>query len=605
MSKDAAQNKNKDPDTSGKDGCLDLDGARSVVLNANALYAFKKALREDIGLLERDLMMKAGLEGARELMSDLHQPDSSGDPLGVIESLLRIYSNRGFGQFAIERFSPEDHVVEIKGNNLSEAWPFRERNSLQREPVCHYTAGTLAGVCERVFGNDRDLDIICIETDCVAQGRKFCRFVVAPAKEMSKVVPTYRRLKETASERGFRLNEEILLKNLELQNLNLSLERQIRKKAGELVRAEENYKSLVDISPDPIIVSDLDGFVLSVNGPGIQMLGLESREDALTDLTMPSLFIDKETDWNRIVWAIEKEGSVKESIATLVNRRGEKIDCQISARFIDLPTGRCIESVIRNMTEARRLIHKVEEREPESIAMKDVLSHDVTKYTSAALQIIEKLRRSPNLSESDKNALEIILKDIQSEFELASAVRDYCWLTTAPNEKATTLNLQSVISDSIEDIKRWYLNRKIKINYDRKAEAQLVKGNSLTPRIFPHVMRHIVKSEPRDEVVINIHVDQNTEGGITYWRTKFTTQDGSVPDPSKEVMSRKLGDAAQSSVAVDFTLLIAQSIAKASDGRVIIEGKQFDKTQKPTAIVVELPITDERGLATVHRSVGV
>jgi PAS domain S-box-containing protein len=604
LPQDTSQHKEKRPAIMRKDGGLDFEGVRSIVMDGDVLYTLKKALRADIGFLERDLMMKAGQDGAREFMSNLDQSEMPGEPLQAIEKMLGTYSDRGFGEFVVERFNPQNHVVEIRGNNLVEAWTFHERSDLQREPVCYYIAGALAGVCEVAFGEDGDLDIIAVETDCIAQGRKNCRFVVAPSKDMSRLVPTFKKLRESASEHGLRLNEEILLKNLELQNLNLSLERQIRKKAGELVRAEENYKSLVEISPDPILISDLDGFVLSINDPGVEMLGFESREDALTGIRMASLFIEKDADWSKIIWAIEKEGSVKGNSLTLVNKRGERIDCQISARFVDLPSGRCVESVIKNVTETRRLIHQIEEKRSESEVMKDVLSHDMTKYTTAALHIIEKLRRSPNLSESDKNALEIILKDIQAEFELASAVRDFCWLSMTQIDQPDARNLQAMISDSIEDTKRWYPNRKIKINYERKAEPQFVRGNPLTPRIFANILRYTVKSEPRDDVVIDVVVDAHTENGIAYWRAKFTTQGGQVLNTSKEAIFQRSADTGRSSGETDFALLLAQSIAKVSEGRVSVEGKSTLEPEQVTGIVVELPRMDERRIANIHAHAG-
>ena len=567
-------------------------------MDGDGLYTLKKALRADIGFLERELMLRAGLEGAREYISGLTDSKIPGEPLQAIERMLGLFSGRGFGNFVVERFNQDNHIVEIRGTNLIESWTFHERNDLQREPVCYYTAGALLGLCEAAFGKNRDLDLTAVETDCVAQGRRYCRFVIAPAMDMARVVPTFKRLRETSSEHALRLNEEILLKNLELQNLNLSLERQIRKKSGDLVRAEENYKSLVEISQDPILISDLEGYVVSVNSSGLEMLGSESYEDVIRDFTMPSLFEEKDATWSKIVWTIEKEGSVNGESLTIVTKSGDRIDCELSARFVDLPSGRCVETVIKNVSEEHRLIHQIEEKKFESAVLKDVLSHDMTKYTTTALHTIEKLRRSPNLSEADKTALEMILKDIQAEFELASAVRDFCWLSIIQNDEPEVRNLQSMISESIEDTKRWYPNRRIRINYNRKVDSQFVRGNSLTPRIFANILTYAVRSEPRDEVVVDVVVDTHAEGETTNWRIKFLTQALEPTDSRKETQIQVHADAGSGSGGVDFPLMVARSIVKANGGTISTEDASPGHPEKGATIVVELPRMDARGVAS-------
>jgi predicted hydrocarbon binding protein len=47
------------------------------------------------------------------------------------------------------------------------------------EPVCWQLAGYIAGYCSEVF----DMNLLCRETKCMAQGDPFCRFEVKPRAE--------------------------------------------------------------------------------------------------------------------------------------------------------------------------------------------------------------------------------------------------------------------------------------------------------------------------------------------------------------------------------------------------------------------------------------
>ncbi len=64
--------------------------------------------------------------------------------------------------------------------------------------------------------------------------------------------------------------------------VEVTLEVTKRKRAEEALReSEEKYRSLVDTSPDPITLTDLDGKILMVNREGLKVLGCEKEEELI------------------------------------------------------------------------------------------------------------------------------------------------------------------------------------------------------------------------------------------------------------------------------------------------------------------------------------
>jgi len=570
---------------------------------AGGFYSLKKILRSEIGFIEKDFMFKAGMEGANTYLSSIATALEDKNPKEAIEMMLEQYSLRGYGDFKLRRIDAKKRIVEVSCPNAIEAWAFQTNKDLQRECVCSYLSGVMAMIVRLAFheSGDQDSEIRAAETECVAQGKRECKFIIAPSSELTKLVPRYEMPRESASEHVLKLNEEILLKNLELQSLNLSLERQVRKKTEDLRKSEDNYGLLVELSPDPIIICTTEGTVDLINDAGLRMLGYESKEEVMGREVGAALGGGKVV-WDKLVWQLEKEGAVHNQDIELVKKDGGKILGEISARFAVLARGRCVEAIVKDVTEARTMRKQVVEAQSEMEFLTDLLTHDITNYTVSALYFLNMLRKSASLADEERMALMTAIKDMQGAFELSSSVRDLSRIKAMQEEDIEVKELQTLIAEGIEESKRMYSEKKVRINFDRSPEPKFVRGNPIVSRIFTNLLTNAVKFDPSPEVIVDISIESEVNKGLAFWKVSISDHGPGIPDPEKERVFERFYRINSAIPGTGLGLFVVRFIAKACGGNVWAEDRVPGDSSKGAKIVVVLQKATERQVAAVSKA---
>ena len=392
---------------------------------------------------------------------------------------------------------------------------------------------------------------------------------------------------ESISEHALRLNEEILLKNLELQNLNLDLERQVRKRTEDLKRSEEDYRSLVNLSPDAVIICFIDGTVKSLNEAALSMLGYEPG-DHLESKNISSLLLDGSNAWERCVWLVNKEGILRNQEFDFV-KKGGKIVGEVSARIVDLHPERCIQMVIRDVTERNLLRTAMEEAKGESEFFNDLLSHDIVNYMSAAMHFLDKLPSSRNLSPEDLKALSIVSKDVKGAYELAAVVRDLSRAEAlGESECREATDVCGVVAEAVEDAKRMYSERKVTVNVDRPATTCYVEGSTLLTRLFVNLFTNAIKFDPSGEVRIDVKIEPATHKGADYWSVSVSDHGKGIPDHEKEKVFERYFRGDTGVTGTGLGLHVVRKIARACGGLVWAENLVQGDYTKGTVMVTLL-----------------
>ena len=603
LSEPQPADKKKQPPLKMASGKLELEGRRVLLLDvAGGLYKLKKTLRGDVGAFERDFTFRAGEEGAHALLRPHQEDASAGDPRDRLVEVLSSIEMRGFGEFQVKKFEAEQRLVEISCANCAEAWAFLENNDLQRDPTCSFTSGMLRWICRRLLAKEDplDMDLSIHESECVATGGSQCIFVLGPEAALRTMFPDHAQPKRLVPEQVLRLNEEILSKNLDLQNINLSLERLIKKKTEETWRAEENYGLLMRLLPDPVALILTNGRIHSMNPMGLRMFGFETAEEAHNE-SIATHMTGGRTAWDRLVWQIEKEGLVRDFEVELQKKDGSKISAVVSARLTDLVSGRCVETVIRDLSERRQMERQIDEAKSESEFLNDLLSHDIMNFTFSALHFMNRLWKSQSLSEEDRRELAMSMKDIQGAYELTSSVRDLARIKHMDQNELIIKDLKHLLVEASEETRRLFPERVVTINYERSGEPRYARCTPIASRLFTNILTNAVKYDPKPEAVVDIVVDNVVESGEVYWRTRITDTGRGIPDAEKEKIFQRFHRLDQIVTGTGLGLYVARFIAEAGGGRVWAENRVEGDPTKGTVMVVLLRKADERDIALMPR----
>lgn len=575
---------------------------RVLLLDARGgLYALKKTLGSEVGFFEKEFMFKAALEGAKECLSSLQDSDLPEDPRSSMETMLRHCEQRGYGYFRILEFDAGRKTARIKCENTTEAWPFLENKDLQRDTVCAYTSGMLTWISRRTFDRQgpTESDIYTHESQCIAQGRNECIFEVGPAADLRQRFEGFQAQSTSSSEHDLRLNEEILSKNLELQAINLTLERQIRRRTEDLWRSEANYKALMNLVPEPIAIVLPNGRLSSLNLAAATMLGVDHTQET-PNMMVTSLLPDKAT-WDKVIWLLEKEGQITGFELVLVRPDGKKVHAKMSARFADLVPGRCVEAVFKDISEKKLMEQQIQEARSESEFFNDLLSHDIMNYTFSALHFLDGMWKSKTLTEENRKQLGMVTKDIQGAFELSTSIRDLSRLKALDGADTLVKDLRILILESVDETRRLFSDRTVKINFEKDTEPRFVRCNALTTRIFTNLLTNAVKFSPGDEAVVDVTVEAVTEGTDKYWKVSVADYGKGIPDEEKEHIFDRFHRLDASVKGTGLGLYVARFIAQTSGGRLLAENRVKGDHTKGARMVVLLKKADEKEVAKQNR----
>lgn len=156
-------------------GIIDL-GGRRVVAHCNHYNVFLQRTIED-GLKERAprLLVAAGMEAARSMLQGLERQAPSDSPRECIERAIRIFSDHGFGAFAIDGLTERGGTATMLRSHYAIGW--RSRWGVRPNPGCYFPAGYLAGAVA-IAAKLTPERVTATETACYASGAEQCSFVV-------------------------------------------------------------------------------------------------------------------------------------------------------------------------------------------------------------------------------------------------------------------------------------------------------------------------------------------------------------------------------------------------------------------------------------------
>jgi len=150
-------------DADGRGG-LTLGGARYLLIRPETLVAMQKAVQQAVGERAGACIVAGGRAGGARAAAAL-----DGTAEERVRRLLRIGSEIGWGEFALERLTPTELAVVVRRSPIAEAY------GPSATPVCHLIRGVLESLAAAALGGSRAV----VETECVATGALVCRFVTS------------------------------------------------------------------------------------------------------------------------------------------------------------------------------------------------------------------------------------------------------------------------------------------------------------------------------------------------------------------------------------------------------------------------------------------
>lgn len=155
---------------------------------------------------------------------------------------------------------------------------------------------------------------------------------------------------------------------------------ELKRAQEELKRSEGRYRRLIDLSPDAILLSDLESNIIMVNQQAISLYGATNEEELIGKNAFDFIIEEDHPRAKLNLKEILETGSIRNIQYLMIKKDGSVFPAELSAAAIfdkkNHPTS--LIGVIRDITERKRAEEKLRRQKEELSDFAHFIAHDVS-----------------------------------------------------------------------------------------------------------------------------------------------------------------------------------------------------------------------------------
>ena len=250
--------------------------------------------------------------------------------------------------------------------------------------------------------------------------------------------------------------QALISAHAELLYLNQNLEKLADIRTRELVRSEQKYRRIFEVSKDTILVTKKDGLILNLNPAGYKMLGLEEKQE---DETVPERYFQhwlaKDDDWKNISQTIADEGYIEgeELDLSIGNRQLKKVLLSASVAEASVEAEDTIHFLIKDIERQHQM--KEQMMQADKLAsigeLSSGIAHEINNPLNVILGYTQLLLRN-EIKASDRHAdLKTIEKHVRN---CKSIVEDLLSFARKSKTKKDRVSIENIIENVIKFVQQ-------------------------------------------------------------------------------------------------------------------------------------------------------
>jgi PAS domain S-box-containing protein len=352
-----------------------------------------------------------------------------------------------------------------------------------------------------------------------------------------------------------------------------------------------NYEYIFNNTEQVIVTIDNAGHILECNDKMYDILGY--RNDEIRGLSIFDIIPPDCLDKLKDIW---DNGKIHDfnfhEECHMFRKDGSRIDVSIKSTNLDPNNGNADKKVwiIEDITDKKDIEQKLISDCDRAKVYIDILGHDIRLINNEITLSSELLLLKPNLSgqlrryiESTVNQSHTISRLISNMHKLSDLLKD--------DFRLKTVDVFRVLANAIEQVKRMYPKKKVKINQGISESELLVHCNDMLEDVFINILSNAFKFDYHDEIVIDINHSLSIDG--KYWRIEIKDNGPGVPNSIKEKIFNGFELENDREYGSGLGLMVVKEIITRSGGKIWVENKVKNDIRKGSNFVILLP----KGLA--------
>ncbi|NIM02385.1 MAG: PAS domain S-box protein, partial [Acidobacteria bacterium] len=335
-------------------------------------------------------------------------------------------------------------------------------------------------------------------TEALSYGDTSYRIPVGGARELAELARAFNRMMDRVAEKDC---ESVAFQN-ELERLNATLEEQVRERTRALEESEVQYRTLVEHSPDPILIVQNET-VKFFSKAFQETFGVTAEEVEDPNFRLESLFAEdcQSVVANRLkLW--QRGKVMSPAMVTAYDSAGRPRELELRGSRIDYLGQSATECLLVDMTETQRLREELEDTQRLRALgeLSSGVAHDFNNLLGAILGRIQLLRKrgfSPDID----GEMAVIEKAAQDGRETVRRIQEFS--RTRTDRPFEPLSLPEIIDDAVEITRgRWKTeserrNVKLKIAVECDKVPAILGSATELREVFTNLILNAVDAMPQ------------------------------------------------------------------------------------------------------------
>ncbi|HEX5043935.1 MAG TPA: response regulator [Candidatus Polarisedimenticolaceae bacterium] len=288
-------------------------------------------------------------------------------------------------------------------------------------------------------------------TEALSAGDMEHRIPVTGPRELADLARAFNAMMDRVHEKA----RESWAFQEQLERLNATLEQQVRERTRALEESEAQYKTLVEHSPDIILIVQ-DGRVCFVNRPFVDTFGVREGEALSSDFHLRRIFESSSASMAEGRIAAWERGEPAAPVEVLGrDASGNVRHLEMRGSRIEYRGRHAAECLLIDTTEAKRLREQLSNSE-KLRALGELaggVAHDFNNLLGAILGRVQILRRRPHGADEDRE-LAVIEKAALDGRETVRRIQEFS--RTRRDRRFTAVDLGEILRDVVEITRpRW------------------------------------------------------------------------------------------------------------------------------------------------------
>lgn len=214
----------------------------------------------------------------------------------------------------------------------------------------------------------------------------------------------------------------------------------------------------------------------------------------------------------------------------------------------------------------------------------DLMGHDINNLNQGVIGYLELLLLMHDFPDKFTRYVKIALDQVQRSANLIQNVKKLSALQKGKTE-LKTIDVYPHFKQAVENVRRSFSSKDIKINSNIVKEKYFVRANELMVDVFSNLLNNAVKYDKHDIVKIDIEISENEK----YWRIEFKDRGPGIRDIQKELIFKRLERLDRSIRGSGVGLTLVDYILKSYNGKIWVDDRVKEDTTQGSNFIVLLP----------------